>query len=212
MLTNDQLAAALADRPGERVTPDYIESRMARVEYHTLPKSTVTVCNITLDNGFSVRGESACVDPANYDRAIGEKIAHDNAFQKLWPLFGFLLAEARHHAGAKAGRIARLCHEVNRAACSAFGDHSQPPWEQAPDWQKTSAVKGVEFAIANPDAGPSASHDSWLAEKEATGWKYGPVKNPETKEHPCFVPYDELPPEQKLKDHLFQAVVRTSIA
>lgn len=54
---------------------------------------TVTLCQITLDNGFSVRGESACVNPANYNREIGEKISFDNAFRQLWPLFGFLLAE-----------------------------------------------------------------------------------------------------------------------
>lgn len=106
--------------------------------------------------------------------------------------------------------IARLCHEVNRAACAAFGDHSQPAWEDAPDWQRESAIKGVHFSLANPGAPPSASHDSWLEEKRSTGWKYGPVKDPEAKTHPCFVPYDELPPEQKLKDYLFQAVVRTA--
>jgi hypothetical protein len=41
---------------------------------------TVTVCSIKLDNGYSVRGESACVNPENYNREIGEKIAYDNAF------------------------------------------------------------------------------------------------------------------------------------
>lgn len=95
MLTNDQLDVAMQKMPGERVTMDYMKSRIANVEFSTLPKSTVTICNITLDNGYSVRGESACVDPANFNREIGEKIAHDNAVNKLWPLFGFLLAEAR---------------------------------------------------------------------------------------------------------------------
>lgn len=108
--------------------------------------------------------------------------------------------------------IARVCHEVNRAACLAFGDQSQPAWEEAPEWQRESAIKGVGFTLANPGAGPSASHESWLAEKEATGWSYGPVKDPDAKTHPCFVPYDELPPEQKLKDYLFQAVVRSIAA
>jgi RyR domain-containing protein len=103
--------------------------------------------------------------------------------------------------------IAMVCHEVNRAYCNAIGDTSQRPWDEAPEWQKTSAVKGVQFALDNPDAPPSASHDSWLAEKEATGWKYGPVKDPEKKEHPAFLPYAELPQEQKIKDHLFKAVV-----
>jgi hypothetical protein len=84
---------------------------------------------------------------------------------------------------------------------------SQPIWKEAPDWQKESAVNGVKFHIANPDAGPSASHESWLKEKEEAGWKYGEVKDPEKKEHPCFVSYDELPASQKAKDALFIGVV-----
>jgi hypothetical protein len=65
----------------------------------------------------------------------------------------------------------------------------------------------VKFHLTNPDAGPAASHESWLAEKEATGWKYGPVKDADKKEHPCFVPYNELPPAQQSKDYLFRAIV-----
>lgn len=103
--------------------------------------------------------------------------------------------------------IARTAHEVNRAYCAALGDFSQPAWESAPDWQQTSAINGVAFHIANPDAGTDHSHNAWLKEKEATGWKYGPVKDAEKKEHPCFVPYDQLPTEQKAKDYLFRGVV-----
>lgn len=101
---------------------------------------------------------------------------------------------------------ARAGHEVNRAYCLALGDTSQPAWEDAPEWQKSSARNGVAGAIAGNT--PKQSHESWLAEKTATGWKYGPVKDPEKKEHPCFVPYAELPPEQRAKDHLYVAVVR----
>lgn len=107
--------------------------------------------------------------------------------------------------------IARLCHEINRAYCTANGDHSQQDWLNAPDWQKESAIKGVEFIIDNPEAGPSASHDSWLKEKELTGWKYGPIKDVEKKEHPCFVPYNELPLMQQVKDYLFRAQVITCL-
>jgi len=103
--------------------------------------------------------------------------------------------------------IARVCHEANRAYCAAIGDASQVPWADAPEWQRSSAVSGVKFCIANPDAPPSANHDSWLEEKRRTGWKYGPVKDPEKREHPCFVPYNELPEEQKAKDALFKAIV-----
>jgi hypothetical protein len=107
--------------------------------------------------------------------------------------------------------IARVAHEVNRAYCAALGDLSQPAWEDAPDWQKSSAINGVAFHRANPDAGPDHSHNEWLKEKAATGWKFGPVKDPEKKEHPCFVPYDELPAEQKAKDFLFRAVVHALV-
>lgn len=107
--------------------------------------------------------------------------------------------------------IARICHEANRAYCAALGDHSQPAWESAPDWQRQSAMTGVRFTMDNPDAPPSASHDSWLAEKERDGWKFGEVKDPEAKTHPCFVPYDALPVEQKAKDYIFQAIVRAAI-
>src|SRR4051812_15318849 len=103
--------------------------------------------------------------------------------------------------------IAKVCHEANRAYCAAIGDTSQLPWEDAPQWQRDSAFMGVEHRLANPFAPASASHDSWLAVKEAEGWKYGPVKDADKKERPCFVPYDELPEAQKLKDHLFCAVV-----
>ncbi len=104
--------------------------------------------------------------------------------------------------------VARLCHEVNRAYCESQGDLSQPRWEDAPEWQRESAIKGVQFALDHPDAKPSDSHESWLAEKRAAGWTYGPVKDPEAKTHPCFVSYGELPPAQKAKDYLFLGVVR----
>jgi hypothetical protein len=108
-------------------------------------------------------------------------------------------------------QIAKVCHEANRAYCASIGDASQPSWDDAPQWQKDSALKGVEFHLTSIANGvkpsPSASHNSWLEEKRYAGWKYGPVKNAETKEHPCFVSYDELPLEQKLKDYIFVAIV-----
>lgn len=103
--------------------------------------------------------------------------------------------------------IAMVCHEANRAYCRTLNDLTQMPWDDAPDWQRASAIKGVEFCVANPDAPPSANHESWLEEKRGTGWTYGPVKDAEAKTHPCFVPYHQLPIEQRRKDALFKAIV-----
>jgi hypothetical protein len=103
--------------------------------------------------------------------------------------------------------IAHICHEANRAYCLSIGDRSQSPWDSATKWQQESMVAGVEFCLANPDAPPSANHEAWLQHKLAEGWKYGETKDPEKKEHPCCVPYDQLPDEQKVKDRLIKAIV-----
>lgn len=104
---------------------------------------------------------------------------------------------------------AEAAHEINRVWCKAHGDDSQPLWENAPDWQRTSAINGVRGVVIDGNT-PRQSHESWLKEKADTGWKFGAVKDPEKKEHPCFVPYDELPPAQKAKDFLFVSTVKTT--
>ena len=104
-------------------------------------------------------------------------------------------------------QIAKVCHQANKALCESQGDFSQVGFKEAPEWQRQSAMVGVEFNQENPDAPASSSHDGWLREKEADDWKYGPVKDAYKKEHPCFVPYDELPKDQQVKDHLFKAIV-----
>ena len=105
--------------------------------------------------------------------------------------------------------IAKTAHNVNRAYCESIGDHSQKQWEEAEEWQRQSAVNGVRFAIENPDAPPSAQHEAWLQDKVKDGWIYGEVKDADKKEHPCLVPYEELPLEQRTKDYLFKAVVNS---
>jgi hypothetical protein len=101
---------------------------------------------------------------------------------------------------------ARAAHEVNRIYCEALGDQSQVPWEQAPEWQRASCFAGVEGVLQGD--GPGKSHDSWLAEKTAAGWKHGPVKDADKKEHPSIVPFDQLSAEEQMKDVLFVLTVR----
>lgn len=106
-----------------------------------------------------------------------------------------------------AHSIARVCHEVNAAYCRSLGDYTQTDWEHAPQWQQDSAIKGVELHLNHPDAGPQASHESWMKQKLEEGWVYGEVKDPEAKTHPCIVPFEELPREQQAKDFIFRGVV-----
>lgn len=105
-------------------------------------------------------------------------------------------------------QIARVCHEANKGLCDATGDSSQKSWLDADSWQRLSAIRGVEYAIANPDAPASAQHEAWSADKLNDGWVYGDIKDPEAKTHPCLVPFDELPEIQQKKDILFKAIVK----
>jgi hypothetical protein len=105
----------------------------------------------------------------------------------------------------KIDSVARVAHETNRAYSLSLGDTSHSSWDEAPGWLKDSIRLGVERVLEGKDA--RQIHESWLAVKVAAGWKYGPVKDAEKKEHPCFRPYDSLPPEQQAKDHLFVATV-----
>lgn len=102
---------------------------------------------------------------------------------------------------------AEAAHEQNRVYCRAIGDVPQPRWIDAPEWQQLSARQGVKVALAG--ASPRESHESWLNAKAREGWKYGPKKDVEKKEHPCYVPYDELPEEQRVKDDIFLSAVRS---
>lgn len=102
--------------------------------------------------------------------------------------------------------IAKVCHDANKSFCETMGDMSQPSWEDAPDWQRDSAVDGVIFQLGGQRS-LGDSHQNWMDYKFSEGWKYGPVKDVEKKEHPSLVPFEELPWEERFKDALFLSVV-----
>ena len=108
----------------------------------------------------------------------------------------------------KTESIAKVVHELNRAYCYMLGDESQVAWEDAPDWQKESTLQGVEHLLQNPDLSAEEMHENWMEVKEKDGWSYGVVKIPELKEHPCMLPYSELPIEQQRKDIFFSTIVK----
>lgn len=104
-------------------------------------------------------------------------------------------------------QIAEVCHEANRVFCQLNNDNTQYYWAVAANWQKESAIKGVEFRLNNTDAGHDAQHNSWMQQKIDEGWVYGLRKDSEAKTHPCIVPFDQLPKYQQQKDALFCAIV-----
>lgn len=87
------------DRLPVKVTVSDIQSKIALTTYQVLEGTTVTICRILLQNGFSVLGSSACVDPKEFNQALGEKYAYERAFEKIWDLEGYLLKQRRYEAG-----------------------------------------------------------------------------------------------------------------
>lgn len=77
------------------ITPEFLNSQIVAVKYERLGEK-ITHCRIIVKSGFTFTGESACIDPANYDETIGKKIAYDNAFDKMWGAYGFWLSQKRY--------------------------------------------------------------------------------------------------------------------
>lgn len=105
-------------------------------------------------------------------------------------------------------QIAEVCHEANRAVTRHLADvPTQPPWDACGLDMRGACIAGVRFALENPSAPPSASHDAWMKGRLAAGWRLGPVRSDERKEHPALVPYGDLPEAVRRKDVLFRAIV-----
>jgi hypothetical protein len=107
-------------------------------------------------------------------------------------------------------QMARTAYEVNRAYAAQNGDLSFKPWDEADQWQKDTIYAGVNSHLSGT-VSPEQSHQLWWDHKIKEGWVYGEVKDPEKKTHPCMVPYEDLPPFQRTKDHLFKAVIDSFI-
>jgi DNA-binding transcriptional MerR regulator len=105
--------------------------------------------------------------------------------------------------------IARVVHAANRELQIVQGDPApSPPWDEAPDYQVKQATAGVQEVIRNPGLTAEESHELWVDRMRDDGWVYGKTKDPVRKTHPTFLPWDDLPAEQQLKDRLFIAIVR----
>lgn len=94
-----------------RLTPALIDEKIINEQYHVFSGTTLTVCVLHLENGFTVTGESACASAENFDEEIGRKIARENAREKIWQLEGYVLREKVNkieQAFPLDGRIAEM--------------------------------------------------------------------------------------------------------
>ena len=81
-----------------RLNPAHIDSQIKDIRYHRVEGTTTTICSLILMNGFVVNGESASASLANFDEDLGNKIAFNNARDKIWMLEGYLLKQKLHES------------------------------------------------------------------------------------------------------------------
>jgi hypothetical protein len=80
----------------DRITLADIHATILKAEYYVFPGTTLTVCCLYLKNGYTVTGESACVNPSSFNKEIGQNYARDNAIEKIWQLEGYLLKQQHY--------------------------------------------------------------------------------------------------------------------
>ncbi|CAI1014168.1 Uncharacterised protein [Serratia fonticola] len=115
-----------------RITPEHIQRVQKCGQYFRFPGTTVIVCCITLENGYTVTGESACASPENFDEEIGSKIALQNAVSKIWGLEGYLLRQKLHEQ-----ELAEPCRPEG-VSNKGSGDNPVPTSGLLPHQQRVS--------------------------------------------------------------------------
>ena len=93
-----------------RVTPQDIQDAVVGKTFTLLPDGRTTICQLTLYNGFTVYGCSACVAIENYDQALGEKYSKDKAFDRVWEVLGAILADRLHNKKVETVKLVAADH------------------------------------------------------------------------------------------------------
>lgn len=131
-----------------RVTPDRIDAVIVGEEYHVFEGSQLTVFMLTLENGFTVTGESACASPENFDAELGRKIALRNARDKIWALEGYALKQALFENGPAINTVGT---DETRSSGMSFGDALRGLKAGARVARKGWNGQGIFLELQEPD-------------------------------------------------------------
>jgi hypothetical protein len=141
------------------VDKQYLEKRIADVYYKVMPDGRTTICTIAMVNGFTVNGFSACVLASNFDAALGRRYSYENAFEQLWPLEGYLLAEelhgeARGNVNHDIGWAIRQAKNGMRVALAGWNASGQwvsfSPGQDSVDYSRFWSEANKQFAKEQP--------------------------------------------------------------
>lgn len=153
-----------------RVTEEQIEAKIKDKKFTVLEDGKTTICNLYLENGFTVRGESACVDPANFDKELGEKIAYENAKGKIWLLEGYLLQQKLYEEPEKAdatpldflGRMEIEGRELNIKLKKAVAFLEKQREQYEPDPENTGRDSNIQMDLLQAQTTAMATYSNIL--------------------------------------------------
>lgn len=97
-----------------KVTLEQIKSKIKSEMYLVLPDGKSTLCVLTMENGYTIKGLSACVDASNFNIDIGRVIAYEDAIRQIWPLEGYLLAQRLHEAPPVTLTVPSVLEEAHK--------------------------------------------------------------------------------------------------
>ena len=103
--------------------------------------------------------------------------------------------------------IAKIARNIDRMYCASINDTIPEMWERCTESEKDKTLRGISYHLQN-DLSPEDSHMNWVKQKIAEGWCYDMNYDPVLKLSPHLIPYNQLPVEQRAKDHIFRALVR----
>lgn len=161
----------MSDAP--RVTEADLDAAIVAQQYWNPPGTTLTVCVLTLWNGFTVVGEAACVSPENYDEARGRAIAFKKAREKIWALEGYLLA-ATLHRSRKQTRVASGASEPGAPDTAVvvvgfWPEHGEQIWRGGIfDTEDEARDYFEHYAVAFEEGGAKPSFRRTLSVSTAT--------------------------------------------
>lgn len=181
------------------VPPEVAHSRIVeRAEtdrYESADIDTITRRHNEYES-IAYRHNLALIDSSNsVDETLGTILANIKKVQRYAKF-----KEELKTSNELQSRLVLAIHEANKQIQQQTGEYIPPLDEHLIQ----STLDGVYFVLDNPNCTPEQQHSNWCYFKQQDGWHYGPVKDFERKEHPCLVPYSELPEIQQRKDTVFR--------
>lgn len=148
-----------------KVTPDQLEEAIIEETYTVLPDGRTTVCQLTLDNGFTVEGFSACVSKENFNAELGNKYSRERAVSKVWEHLGFRLADQL--AVLRASDAPQLAHPEGATYIGTKAIYARPmtrgAYNEVRGWTVPADENPADegFLVEYLDAGQQPHHVSW---------------------------------------------------